>query len=260
MYIYEAETSYLEDWIQDEIRQQGQLMVGSSGLPVRRVQEWLTLRGYALAIDGNYGPVTREVVTRFQEDLSLEATGWVDEETFACLVQPMLETLRQRLTMSESVNTAVLDYARAHLKQHPREIGGQNCGPWVRLYMNGDEGSQWAWCAGFVSFVLHQAAESLSIDMPISGSVSCDTLAAQAKAAGLFLSEADAGNYEIPPGSLFLVRRTETDWTHAGIVEEASEDFFRTIEGNTNDAGDREGYEVCARWRGYSDKDFVLMP
>jgi peptidoglycan hydrolase-like protein with peptidoglycan-binding domain len=260
MYIYEAQTSDLEDWILDEIRQQGQLMVGSSGLPVRRVQEWLTLRGYALATDGSYGPVTREAVTRFQEDLFLEATGWVNEETFACLVQPMIETLRQRLTMSESVNTAVLEYARAHLEQHPREIGGENRGPWIRLYMKGNEGSQWRWCAGFVTFILHQATESLGIYMPISGSVSCDTLAAQAKAEGLFLSEADAGNYEIPPGSLFLVRRTDTDWIHAGIVEEASEQYLRTIEGNTNDAGEPEGYEVCARWRGYGDKDFVLMP
>src|SRR5215210_5190299 len=162
MYVYEAQTSELGEWIQAEIGLQGQLGVGASGLPVRRAQEWLTLRGYALTIDGSYGPVTSEVVTRFQEASSLEARGSVDEETFACLVQPMIEVLPQRLIMSESVNTAILEYARAHLDQHPLEIGGQNCGPWVRLYMNGNEGSEWAWCAGFVTFILHQATESLN--------------------------------------------------------------------------------------------------
>jgi hypothetical protein len=126
--------------------------------------------------------------------------------------------------------------------------------------MDGNEGTPWPWCAGFVTFILHQATESLNIEMPIPGSFSCDTLAAQAQAAGLFVSEAEARNSEIPPGSLFLVRRTDTDWSHVGIVEKASELYFRTIEGNTNDDGDREGYEVCARWRGYNDKDFILMP
>jgi hypothetical protein len=260
MYVFETGTSELEDWIQNEIELNCQLLVGASGLPVRRVQEWLTLRGYGLAIDGIYGQVTAEVITRFQEDSSLDATGRVDEETFAYLVQPMQEILRQRLTTCESVSVALLEYARAHLKQHPREVGGQNRGPWVRLYMNGNEGSQWLWCAGFVSFILHQATESLNVSMPIPGSFSCGTLVAQAQAAGLFLSEADASNREIPPGSLFLVRRTENDWTHVGIVEEADERFFRTIEGNTNDEGDNEGYEVCARSRGYGNKDFILMP
>jgi hypothetical protein len=260
VYVYETEILELADWIQAEIGLQSQLMTGTSGLPVRRVQEWLTLHGYALATDGFYGPVTREAVTRFQEDSLLEATGQVDEETFACLVQPMMETLHQRLTMSELIGTAILEYARAHLNQHPREVGKQNCGPWVRLYMDGNEGVEWPWCAGFVTFILHQATESLQVDMPIQGSVSCDVLASQAQDAGLFLSENEAGNYEIPPGSLFLVRHTDTDWIHVGIVEEASELYFRTIEGNTNDAGEREGYEVCARWRDYNGKDFILMP
>lgn len=260
MYVFEERTSELEDWIRNEIELNCQLLVGASGLPVRRVQEWLTLRGYGLAIDGIYGQVTAEIITRFQEDSFLSATGRVDEETFAYLVQPMLEIVRQRLTMCESVSVAVLEYARAHLNQYPREVGGQNRGPWVRLYMNGNEGSQWAWCAGFVSFILHQATEALNVSMPIAGSFSCDTLVAQAQTAGLFLSEADGSNCEIPPGSLFLVRRTENDWSHVGIVEEADEQLFRTIEGNTNDEGHREGYEVCTRSRDYSNKDFILMP
>jgi hypothetical protein len=260
VYIYEVETSELADWIRAEISLQDSLMVGASGLAVRRVQEWLTLYGYALATDGIYGPVTREAVSRFQESSLLDPTGNVDEATFACLVQPILDTLHQRLTMSEPIGTAILEYARAHLDQQPREVGKQNYGPWVRLYMNGNEGNEWPWCAGFVTFILHQAAESLQVESPIEGSFSCDALAAQAQEAGLFLSESEVKPYAIPPGSLFLVRRTDTDWTHVGIVEEANEEYFRTIEGNTNDAGEREGYEVCARWRSYSDKSFILLP
>jgi hypothetical protein len=186
---------------------------------------------YGLAIDGIYGPITAEVVARFQEDSFLEATGRVNEETFVRLTEPMRETLRQRLTMSEGVNAAVLEYAQAHLDQHPHEVGGQNRGPWVRMYMNGNEGSSWPWCAGFVTFIPRQATESLNVGMPIPGSFSCDTLVAQARAAGLFVSEAEARFTEIPPGSLFLVRRTDTDWTHVGLVQDTQELSFQTIEG-----------------------------
>ncbi len=61
------------------------------------------------------------------------------------------------------------------------------------------------------------------------------------------------------PGSFFLNRRTPDDWTHVGIVTEAADGSFKTIEGNTNDEGSREGYEVCARNRGYKKRDFIQI-
>lgn len=259
MYTFEGDSSSLATWIQEEIDFDREIFVGDKGSTVRRVQEWLTLRGYSLVVDGDYGPITAEVVARFQADSFLDANGRVDRETYTRLVEPMRETLQQRLNMSLPIGSAVVEYARAHLAQHPREVGGQNRGPWVRLYMSGRDGTARAWCAGFATFMIRQAVESLQLNMPLRGSFSCDNLAAQAKAAGLFVSEAEARDREIPPGSLFLVRRTSTDWTHVGIVEEAHELHFETIEGNTNDDGVREGYEVCARSRGYTNKDFVVL-
>jgi hypothetical protein len=106
---------------------------------------------------------------------------------------------------------------------------------------------------------MKQAAETLGIKAPIKGSFSCDSLAAQARSAGIFLSERAATPAKIPSGSLFLVRRTSTDWTHTGIVSDARNTVFETLEGNTNDDGDREGYEVCERRRGYGKKDFIIF-
>jgi hypothetical protein len=34
---------------------------------------------------------------------------------------------------------------------------------------------------------------------------------------------------------------------------------FKTIEGNTNDEGVSNGFEVCMRSRSYKDKDFILL-
>jgi hypothetical protein len=39
MYVFEDHTLGLADWIQDELNLNGGLMVGASGLTVRRVQE-----------------------------------------------------------------------------------------------------------------------------------------------------------------------------------------------------------------------------
>ena len=55
------------------------------------------------------------------------------------------------------------------------------------------------------------------------------------------------------------VRRTSTDWTHTGLVTAFGDELFHTVEGNTNDEGSREGYEVCARMRGYGSKDFIML-
>ena len=126
--------------------------------------------------------------------------------------------------------------------------------------MNGHEGADWPWCAGFASFILKQACLTLHVPLPVETSVSCDVLAEQAKQKNIFLPEAKAGDRRlVTPGSLFLVRRTTNDWVHTGIVLKAEKNIFVTIEGNTNDEGSREGYEVCRRTRGYDAKDFILL-
>ena len=259
MHVYQDKTSELEDWIRDEVELERELAQGDTGQVVGRVQEWLNLHGFGLVVDQDYGPVTARQVGRFQDAAGLPTTGEVDAATFDALVGPMTEVLRQRLDQSTGLGQAVVEYAAAQLAVHPRETGGENHGPWVRLYMQGHSGPAFLWCAGFASFVLSQAAESLQVDKPVDGSFSCDSLAAQAREAGRFLAETDADPATVPAGSIFLVRRTAADWTHAGIVTEADADGFDTIEGNTNDDGLREGTEVCARRRGWTGKDFIVI-
>jgi len=259
MHVFTDSVSELANSIKKEVEFKRTIQNGTRGMDAKRVQEWLNLHGFGVKIDSGYGPITAAAVERFQTSCGLEADGVVGPNTFAALVEPMREVLRQRLNTSVSPEEAILEYAHAHLAQHPREVGGQNRGPWVRLYMKGNDGTPWAWCAGFVRFLLKQATQSLEIPMPFQGSGSCDSLASQGKAAGLFVSERDVDPDSLPPGSIFLVRRTSTDWTHTGLVTEPGDAAFDTIEGNTNDDGHREGYEVCARTRGYGRKDFILI-
>lgn len=230
------------------------------GKQVKLVQEWLSIHGFHLAIDGDFGPATEYAVRRFQKKKNVGADGIVGAETFNLLVEPMAKALAAIEAGGRTPGQMLVAYARQHLRQHPVEIGGQNRGPWVRLYMDGNEGPAWPWCAGFVSFLLKQAFQSIGKPLPIQPTFSCDFLAAQAKEKNLFRDERESqsGN-QIKPGAIFLNRRTSTDWVHTGIVIRAEEEVFHTIEGNTNDEGSREGYEVCQRIRGYTKKDFIVI-
>lgn len=233
---------------------------GRKGKKVRFIQGLLCLHGYNISVDGIFGPATDYALREFQKREKLVVDGIVFQKTFEKLISPMLNAMKEIPPNGRSLGELVVAYAEQHLKEHPREVGGQNMGPWVKLYMNGNEGPQWPWCAGFACFILKQACKCLNVPLPIKSSFSCDTLAANAKEKGIFLSEADVRRGEIlTPGSFFLVRRTSTDWVHTGIVTGVEDDIFHTVEGNTNDEGSREGYEVCKRVRGYPKKDFVLI-
>ena len=233
---------------------------GSKGKKVKLIQEWLCLQGFHIMVDGIFGPATDYAVRQFQKREKLTVDGIVGKRTFGRLIQPMKNALVSPAVDKKSLGQMVVAYSEQHWKQHPREIGGQNKGPWVRLYMKGKEGSEWPWCAGFACYILKQACQSLDVPLPVKTSVSCDVLAASAKDKGIFLRESRVTDKaQISPGSFFLRRRTPTDWVHTGIVSQAEDEVFHTIEGNTNDDGLREGYEVCRRIRGYKNKDFILI-
>jgi hypothetical protein len=234
---------------------------GARGAIVKKIQEWLCLNAISVAIDGQFGPATRAAVSKFQKRRRLPVTGVVDPNTYGQLVIPMATALQTIQADGLTLGQLVVAYARRHLAVHPREVGGQNRGPWVRLYLDGHEGAEWPWCAGFDTFMLKQASQSLEMTLALRLSFSCDGLAAYAREAGMFVDEPAAKKdpSRISPGSLFLKRRTSTDWVHTGIVESMAEDYMQTIEGNTNDEGSREGYEVCSRIRGLKGMDFIVV-
>lgn len=250
------------EWTRKELVFNGPYKLGDKGLKAKVIQEWVSLHGpLQVRVDSDFGPATEKAVKRFQQAKGIPETGVVDEATFSALTGPMLKVLTPIAAGDKTLNELICAYAEQHLAEHPLEIGGQNLGPWVRLYMGGNEGTDWAWCAGFACFILRQAADTLKISMPIKREVGCDALAANAQEKGIFISEDDLVPAEMLPGSIFLNRNPDnsSDWTHTGLVTAFGEDAFDTIEGNTNDDGHREGYEVCARVRGYGQADFIKI-
>ena len=246
-------------YVQQELSYPGPLALGQKNNTVKKLQEWLAIHHFACEPDGAFGKATLSCLLRFQQHLQLPISDTVTVDCWQQLTAPLQRALAP-LAKPSTLSADVSALARQHLAVHPIEVGGDNKGPWVRLYMEGHEGASWYWCAGFVSFILRQACGQLSRKMPIPGSFSCDVLASQGKAAGLFVPEKQATAIHPDDVFIFLNRKSSTDWIHTGFGFGMKDGVFQTIEGNTNNDGSRNGYEVCQRTRTSKGKDFVLLP
>ena len=235
---------------------------------VRKVQEWLNLWKYfdaewniSVAIDGDFGNHTLAVVKAFQEYQKLEVDGVIGNKTWRVLTKPMREAFT-RIDDDLSLKELIIKYAEQHLKSFPREFK-QNEGPWVRAYMDGHEGNNFPWCMGFVQTIIDQATFTLGQQfndyLPLT--YSCDVVGEHAlKYKTLIRKEDLPGRIsDVKPGDIFMNVKTAHDWTHTGIITGINGDWFETIEGNTNDEGSREGYEVCRRKRNYKTKNIDVV-
>jgi hypothetical protein len=200
----------------------------------------------------------------------------ITEEAEAVMLEPLRRAIEipldyprfgSRRPSKSPVATIARAVASKHMKQHPREVGGPNMGPWVRYYTGGYEGPSFHWCAGFVCTILRQAYQIANsrftgkpiIGNPFSFTLSCDNLAMQAKETGLFLAYPE--DLHLPKkGWIFLLRKAHDDWIHTGFVSRVYETCFETIEGNATDILGWEGYKVCKRVRSVNTCDYIRYP
>ena len=234
------------------------LKQGSKGIDVQKVQEWLNLWRYMepkwlhkINVDGDFGINTEKLIRDFQQFFNLTIDGEVGDQTYDILTKPMYNAFSK--IEGDNLQNLIIDYAEQHLKNMPRELYNTNSGPWVRAYMDGHEGKPWAWCMGFVQTIFDQACSTLGksfLDI-MPKTYSCDVVGEHGKANKKLIRNAKLRtNPEyIKPGDIFLVVKTPWDWTHTGIVTAVEDEIITTVEGNTNDEGVREGFEVCRRYR-----------
>lgn len=116
-----------------------------------------------------------------------------------------------------------------------------NFGDAVKRYLN-SVGINFAasWCMAFVYWCYRQSFDEIGMQNPLI------------KTGGVLRqwNEIDKKYKSQTPvvGSIFIMDYGK-GLGHTGIVERIDGDTIYTIEGNTNDEGSREGYEVCKRTR-----------
>jgi lysozyme family protein len=253
----------MPDSARAELSFPGILQEGSlDQMSTKRVQEWCTFQKCATSIDGGFGDGTATAVRAFQSKLGIPAIGVVDQRTWSALTAPMLAAIAPLANRPTSLNEAVVVVGRQHAAQHPIELGGDNRGAWVRLYMSGTDGINQEWCAGFACFVVEQAAGALGVAMPFPRQVGVQNLINDARQSGRLIlgnsmTTSAARLARLQPGCLFVIK-TPT-MSHAGIVLEVRGDGFTSVEGNTNEDGGDRGFEATIMQRNYAEKDFVLL-
>ena len=119
---------------------------------------------------------------------------------------------------------------------------GSNTGVAVEKYLKSvGLGKGYSWCMAFVYWCVSEAAKKIEAANPL------------VRTAGVLnqWNKINAVHKKTTPkaGDIFIMDYGK-GLGHTGIVVEVSPNGkLKTIEGNTNDEGSREGYEVCYRTR-----------
>lgn len=117
---------------------------------------------------------------------------------------------------------------------------GSNKGTDVEKYLKsiGLNGG-YSWCMAFAYWNVLQASKKLNIVNPLL------------KTGGVMAqwNKSVALRSTIPQSGYLFILDEGHGLGHTGLVEYVVGDKIHTIEGNTNDEGSREGYEVCRRVR-----------
>jgi hypothetical protein len=142
--------------------------------------------------------------------------------------------------MRKTLGQQALEIAISQIgaEEEPR---GSNWGEPVKSYLASvGIGFPASWCMAFMYWCFNAAAKEFKIKTPLfkTGGV----LKAWQKA------PAAVKVTDPQPGDIFIQDHGH-GLGHTGIVEKVDGEYVHTIEGNTNDTGSREGYEVCRRIR-----------
>jgi len=156
--------------------------------------------------------------------------------------------------MSESLAQKALGIAITQdgIAEKPK---GSNSGPEVNQYLKSvGLGKGFPWCMAFVYWCVGKAATALEIKNPLikTGGVMLQWNATK-------LPKLTNNSKVVKPGDIFIMEFGHGTG-HTGFVEKIEGKTVYTVEGNTNDDGSREGYEVARRKRPISSfKGFIQL-
>lgn len=128
-----------------------------------------------------------------------------------------------------------------------RERGGNNRGPEVEMFQRAAGiGRGDAWCAAFCNWCAERGARALNVISPM------ESVPLQGYVPSYASKFPRVEPAEVLPGDLFVIWFPNRGrFAHIGFVKsiDVGAGRYQTIEGNSNDEGSREGYEVCSNTR-----------
>jgi hypothetical protein len=155
--------------------------------------------------------------------------------------------------MASTLSQRVLEIALSQqgVQEVPR---GSNSGPQVNQYLKSvGLSSGNPWCMAFVYWCVDHAAAEFGIKNPLlkTGSVKNQWEKTS-------LRKIPVRATGIKPGSIFIML-FKNGTGHTGIIEKIENGIAYTVEGNTNEGGEREGFEWAKRERPISSFTGIIQ-
>jgi hypothetical protein len=132
-----------------------------------------------------------------------------------------------------------------------------NAGPEVAKYLKSiGLGVGYPWCMAFVYWCVNEACKELGLVNPLVKTGGVLRQWNENKTLRLLPGRSNA----VKTGDIFIMDFGKGKG-HTGFVECLASGVLYTVEGNSNDEGSREGYEVCKHQRTITSiKGFIQLP
>ena len=194
-----------------------------------------------------------ELVKSVQRSLNLKADGVDGPVTWQTILNKLTISNDQKavtVTSKDSAGTLVsriIELARGEVGV--REIGDTNCGKRVNEYKSAtylDSTQSWPWCAAFICWILREAMKGGSYSFKRPTTAGAWDFENWASDQDMSVKTKKPHNGDIIAGDIILFT-----FSHIGIAISAPDKngMVQTIEGNTDDAGSREGGGVYIKDR-----------
>jgi len=188
----------------------------------------------------------KEVVKAVQRLLGVSADGADGPVTWNAILAKL--STKEPVVLGGTISEKMVALAREEIGVS--EVDGSNCGPRVDEYkaatwLDADKG--WPWCAAFICWLVREAieGEGVTFSRPqTAGAWDFENWAKQQAAEGVNLRKPT--NEDIKAGDIVVFT-----FSHIALAvkDVDSSGYVKTIEGNTNGAGSREGGSVLEKRR-----------
>lgn len=198
--------------------------------------------------------VSDALTQRRKQEFSLYSTGTISFKAFGT---KYTAKTKDNTNINTNISSLIIEIAKSQIGVTEDPLGS-NMGPQVNKYLDSTQtkpSSTSYWCMAFVYWVYEQACEKLGIPNPL---VRTALVMGQWNSIKNAIKATKSQEHLIIPGSIFIIDHGHGKG-HAGIIISKDNGYVVTIEGNTNQGGNRNGFGVFQRRRKISSLAGIII-
>jgi cell wall-associated NlpC family hydrolase len=192
-------------------------------------------------------PDKKQIVKSVQAALKLLADGVDGPKTWAAIQSKIVGENTAPSTVAGTLAEKLIALAKKEVGVE--EVNGTNCGPRVNEYKSAtwlDETKSWPWCAAFICWLFREGMKDGSYTFKRPQTAGAYDFENWCREQDKSVTLKKPHNGDIKPGDIVIF-----NFSHIGIAigSPDSTGYVKTIEGNTDAEGSREGGGVYEKRR-----------